>query len=30
MANERVTLADALSNVEILDERPLPDEQPYV
>lgn len=26
MANERVTLADALSNVEILDERPLPDE----
>ena len=29
MSNERVTLADALSNVEILDERPLPDEQPY-
>lgn len=30
MANERVTLADALSNVEILDERPLPDEQPLI
>lgn len=30
MSNERVTLADALSNVEILDERPLPDEQPLI
>ena len=28
--NEKVTLADALSNVDVLDEFPLPDEQPYI
>ena len=26
--SEKVTLADALSNVDVLDELPLPDEQP--
>lgn len=27
---EKITLADALSNVEVLDELPLPDEQPCI
>ena len=27
---EKVTLADALSNVDVLDELPLPDEQPCI
>jgi len=27
---EKITLADALSNVEVLDEIPLPDEQPCI
>lgn len=30
MAQEKITLADALSNVEVLDELPLPDEQPCI
>ena len=30
MATEKVTLADALSNVEVLDELPLPDQQPCI
>lgn len=30
MATEKITLADALSNVEVLDELPLPDEQPCI
>ena len=28
--SEKVTLADALSNVDVLDELPLPDEQPCI
>lgn len=27
---EKITLSDALSNVEVLDELPLPDEQPCI
>ncbi|XP_065556681.1 cytoplasmic FMR1-interacting protein-like isoform X2 [Artemia franciscana] len=30
MATERVTIRDALSNVEVLDELPLPDQQPVI
>ena len=30
MATEKVTLADALSNVDVLDELPLPDSQPCI
>lgn len=30
MATDKVTLADALSNVEVLDELPLPDQQPCI
>lgn len=30
MATEKITLSDALSNVEVLDELPLPDEQPCI
>lgn len=30
MATERVTLTDALSNVDVLDELTLPDEQPCI
>lgn len=30
MAQEKITLSDALSNVEVLDELPLPDEQPCI
>lgn len=30
MAQEKVTLADALSNVDVLDELPLPDQQPCI
>ena len=30
MASEKITLADALSNVEVLDELPLPDQQPCI
>jgi hypothetical protein len=29
-ATEKVTLNDALSNVDVLDELPLPDEQPCI
>lgn len=30
MTTEKVTLADALSNVDVLDELPLPDQQPCI
>ena len=30
MSTDKVTLADALSNVEVLDELPLPDQQPCI
>lgn len=30
MAGERVTISDALSNVDVLDDLPLPDQQPVI
>lgn len=30
MATERVTITDALSNVDVLDDLPLPDQQPVI
>ena len=30
MSSEKVTLADAISNVDVLDELPLPDQQPCI
>ena len=30
MTNEKVTLQDAISNVDVLDEMPLPDQQPCI
>ena len=30
MANEKITLPDAIQNVDVLDELPLPDQQPCI